>query len=170
MSGPYETEAEAYADCEHIYAAFRASNKRGLMGELDKARLAEALRAAGVELGAFDERVTSWYADMWEPETVQVFIGVIERAHTAGRDALREEITDLNARIAKLEAEAAGHIPPAPVDLEACGRCGSPFDPADTAFDGRARYAKTLFCRGCIDQCHEADADHRCIICLGGAR
>ena len=54
---------------------------------------------------------------------------------------------------------------------EACGRCAVPFDPTDTAFDGRARYGETLFCRGCVDQCHEADAGHRCIICIaGGAR
>ncbi len=62
---------------------------------------------------------------------------------------------------------------PAPA---ACARCRRPFDPADTRFDGHARHADTPWCRRCIDNCHEGDADHRCIICTpdayttGGAR
>ncbi|NUO43684.1 MAG: hypothetical protein HOV82_16800 [Streptomyces sp.] len=48
---------------------------------------------------------------------------------------------------------------------EACGKCRRPFDPADTRHDGRARYAETPYCRGCIDLCHEADAFHCCVIC-----
>lgn len=171
MNGPYETEADAYADCQHVYEAFRASNERGLMGRMNLERFNAAVAAVGVEFGAFDARITSWYAGTFEPETVQVFIGLLVRAHAAGQDALREEIADLNARIAKLEGEAASQVSPLSVDIKACGRCAVPFDPTDTAFDGRARYSKTLFCRGCVDQCHEADAFHRCIICMsGGAR
>lgn len=48
----------------------------------------------------------------------------------------------------------------------ACGKCRSPFDPADTRFDGAARYASTPYCRRCVDRCHEStDAFHRCVIC-----
>lgn len=49
---------------------------------------------------------------------------------------------------------------------EACGKCKQPFDPADTRFDGRARYHLTPFCRSCVDHCHDTEiADHRCVIC-----
>lgn len=49
---------------------------------------------------------------------------------------------------------------------EACGKCKTPFDPADTRFDGHARHKETPYCRSCVDLCHEAtDAFHRCVIC-----
>jgi hypothetical protein len=49
---------------------------------------------------------------------------------------------------------------------ERCAKCKQPFDPADTAFDGRARYHLTPYCRGCVDLCHDTEsADHRCVIC-----
>lgn len=49
---------------------------------------------------------------------------------------------------------------------EACGKCRQSFDPADTAFDGRARFYLTPYCRGCVDRCHDSEiADHRCVIC-----
>lgn len=55
---------------------------------------------------------------------------------------------------------------PAVEASEACGKCRQPFDPADTAFDGRARYHLTPYCRGCVDRCHDTEiADHRCVIC-----
>ncbi|MFF1604186.1 hypothetical protein ACFVYV_43375 [Streptomyces mirabilis] len=55
---------------------------------------------------------------------------------------------------------------PAIAVSEACGKCKRPFDPADTAFDGRARYHLTPYCRGCVDLCHDTEiADHRCVIC-----
>ncbi|MFI9079171.1 hypothetical protein ACIGW8_22325 [Streptomyces sioyaensis] len=54
-------------------------------------------------------------------------------------------------------------------DAETCGRCRLLFDPADTRFDGRARYRETPFCRGCVDACHEStDACHRCPVCTAG--
>jgi hypothetical protein len=178
MSGPYETEAEAFAAAEPMRERLRlAYNYPGPMTEETRAarhavkvrHVADALEAAGVGLGAHDGHLVRWIARTWDPETIVVLLDWIERAYAAGQDALREEISDLNARIAKLEAEP-GQVPPLSVGIEACGRCGTPFDQDDTAFDGRARYAGTLFCRGCVDQCHEADAYHRCIICIGGAR
>jgi hypothetical protein len=49
---------------------------------------------------------------------------------------------------------------------EICGKCKQPFDPADTRFDGRARYHLTPYCRGCVSRCHDTEiADHRCVIC-----
>jgi hypothetical protein len=56
---------------------------------------------------------------------------------------------------------------PAPT---ACGRCKEPFDPADLHFDGRAESDRTGFCRGCVDRCHEAGADHQCVICCAHDR
>ncbi|MFF3643421.1 hypothetical protein [Streptomyces sp. NPDC002564] len=48
----------------------------------------------------------------------------------------------------------------------ACAKCRTPFDPADTRFDGRARHYDTPYCRGCVDRCHDNEiADHRCVIC-----
>jgi len=56
--------------------------------------------------------------------------------------------------------------PPSAQPAEACGKCRQPFDPADTSFDGRARYHLTPYCRGCVDRCHDNEiADHRCVIC-----
>lgn len=50
--------------------------------------------------------------------------------------------------------------------VEACGKFKRPFDPADPSFDGRAQYAATPYCRGCVDRCHDNNsADHRCVIC-----
>jgi hypothetical protein len=46
-----------------------------------------------------------------------------------------------------------------------CARCRRPFDPADKAFDGRARYRETPHCRACVDNCHEGSAEHVCVIC-----
>jgi hypothetical protein len=43
-----------------------------------------ALGAAGVELGAYDERIAAWLTT-WDPETVAVVLGWVERAHAAGR-------------------------------------------------------------------------------------
>jgi hypothetical protein len=55
---------------------------------------------------------------------------------------------------------------PETVSAEACGKCKRPFDPADTRFDGAARYSNTPYCGRCIDRCHEStDAFHRCVIC-----
>ncbi len=47
-----------------------------------------------------------------------------------------------------------------------CGKCGKPFDPTDTRFDGAARYRDTHWCKRCVDLCHEStDAFHICAVC-----
>jgi hypothetical protein len=84
VHGPYDTNAEAMADARPVYDAYRATYERGLMDRTNAGRLGEALAAAQVELGAYDERIVAWLAG-WEPEVVQVVIGWIERAHRQGR-------------------------------------------------------------------------------------
>lgn len=153
MSGPYETSREAFEDARVLRESVAAADPgngsmtQAVIAARSRARLQYlrgVLEVCGVQLGAYDKRIAEWAAG-WDLETIQVITGWVERARAA-----------------------ASTKPAEPV---ACGRCGGAFDPTDTAFDGRARYAGTLFCRGCIDQCHEADADHRCIICAaGGAR
>lgn len=51
-----------------------------------------------------------------------------------------------------------------------CRSCLTPFDEADKRFDGHARHADTPFCRSCLDVCHEADAGHRCQICVPASK
>ena len=164
MNGPYETSREAY-DAARVLREAVADADPGA-GPMTRAVIAArstartqyvrgVLEVCGVELGAYDRRIAEWVAG-WDLETIQAITGWIERAYAAGRTTAHEESAG--------PAAGAG-----PLEGVACGRCGVPFDPADTAFDGRARYRDTLFCRGCIDQCHEAGADHCCIICLGGA-
>ncbi|WP_063803523.1 endonuclease VII domain-containing protein [Streptomyces silvensis] len=47
-----------------------------------------------------------------------------------------------------------------------CAACRTPFDPADSRHDGRARYGLTDHCRCCVDRCHEStDVGHRCPVC-----
>lgn len=51
-------------------------------------------------------------------------------------------------------------------DGSGCRRCRIPFDPEDKSPTGRARYAATRWCRGCVDRCHEStDFAHSCVIC-----
>ena len=45
--------------------------------------LIDACKAAGVELGNFDHRILLWLC-RYEPPTVQVLIGLIERSHHSG--------------------------------------------------------------------------------------
>lgn len=53
---------------------------------------------------------------------------------------------------------------PAPTH-DRCARCKWTFDPNDTAFDGRARYRETPYCRSCVDRCHDGGAEHVCVVC-----
>lgn len=65
--------------------------------------------------------------------------------------------------IAEMLSRPAAAVQPA---AESCGKCRTQFDPADTRFDGAARYGVTSFCGRCVDACHEStDAFHECVIC-----
>jgi hypothetical protein len=77
-AGPYETQRQAADAVRHITSspaeAWRDGNHR---------LLEDACRAAGVQLGAYDQRILLWLAG-WEPSTCAVIAGLITRAHQAG--------------------------------------------------------------------------------------
>ncbi|MGO9161399.1 MAG: hypothetical protein ACLP7J_11885 [Streptosporangiaceae bacterium] len=82
MTGPYETEREAH----HASLWETRGRDAGLdmLGAANMADLAAAL--SGVELGAYDKRIIAWLAG-YEPATVAVVCGLIERARQAGGEA-----------------------------------------------------------------------------------
>ena len=96
--GPYETAADAQADAMHVYEAARAYRHQipalrelsplhkvpavPLMDQINAGLLGAALAAAGVEVGTYERRIIGWLAT-FEPETVQIIIGWLERAHQA---------------------------------------------------------------------------------------
>ena len=102
--GPFETgrEAREVPAVRTIYAATRASNRRGVMGERNHQLLEEACTAAGVELGAYDRRILLWMAG-WEPETCAVVAGWVSRGRrdTGLTDAdlavVRQALADASA-------------------------------------------------------------------------
>jgi hypothetical protein len=85
-----------------------------------------------------------------------------EMAASLVRDGFGDdEIADI---LGRPTAPAAAQQPAE--EQTACGKCKQPFDPADTCFDGAARYSNTPYCGRCVDRCHEStDAFHRCVIC-----
>lgn len=78
--GPYNTEREAFNDSQHIYETARRDRVRGSMTRANAGALREALTAAGVELGAYDQTTIMWVAG-WEPQLVTVITGWIARAN-----------------------------------------------------------------------------------------
>jgi hypothetical protein len=85
MAG-YETEEQAREGARmlisHLRIATENANGPAIGIEARKvqgAYLAGALKAAGVELGAFDDAIAGWLAG-WEPETVQTVVRWIEAA------------------------------------------------------------------------------------------
>lgn len=93
--GPYESSADAFADAAELRDAIDAADP-GFGPMTDQVRAARlkarvdyltaALAAAGVELGEYDQRIARWLAT-WDAETLQVLVGWIERAHSAGNVA-----------------------------------------------------------------------------------
>jgi hypothetical protein len=80
--GPYELERDT--DNEPLPREARSTPAgRGVHQPINRRHLTEACRDAGVVLGAHDARILAWLAN-YEPSTVQVVIGLISRAHTAG--------------------------------------------------------------------------------------
>lgn len=71
--GPYRTREQACADSGRPTEANRANRLE---------HLTAALTATGVRLGDFDRAIAAWLSG-WEPDTVQVVIGWVERAHAA---------------------------------------------------------------------------------------
>lgn len=94
MSGPYETEREAAAEplarevhALHETGRVRSGDPDHLVSGTQLRHLEAACTAAGVELGAFDRRILEWLARGYEASTLQVLIGLIDRAN-------RTETTD----------------------------------------------------------------------------
>lgn len=80
MTGPFKTEREASA------AAAGAGDNREM--------LSAALAAAGVETGAYDEQILDWLAG-YEPSTVAVICGLIDRAREAALQQAQNVIAGL---------------------------------------------------------------------------
>lgn len=78
IPGPYETERQARDDCRDIYHLMRHGAVGASTAELRR-RLLNACEDAGVDLGEYDRRILEWLTG-WEPETVQVLVGIIRRA------------------------------------------------------------------------------------------
>lgn len=83
-AGPYEHEVEARR--EPMPTAVGAESVAVTRNWLRLTALLEACERSGVELGAFDRRILSWLAG-YEAETVQVVVGLVERAYEAGMAA-----------------------------------------------------------------------------------
>ena len=79
--GPFETEDQvrALVEVRAVYDAAHVSNRPGVMTEMNTAMLLGACEGAGVDLGAYDQRILSWFAQ-WEPQTVAVVADIIRRA------------------------------------------------------------------------------------------
>lgn len=86
MSGPYHTHRQAADSVRHITAS-----PAGAWGDGCRRLLEDACRAAGVELGAYDYQVLLWLAG-WEPWTVAVITGWIDRTHRPGLGQARAAV------------------------------------------------------------------------------
>lgn len=75
--GPFETEQQARM------AALAAPDPM----------LIRACEAAGVTLGAYDERILAWLSG-WELSTCAVVAGLVARAYAAGLMAVRQDGSD----------------------------------------------------------------------------
>lgn len=116
-TGPYDTEADARAGAAPLLAAIEKTGSGA--AATDAARQARrqasadyvtrALGKAGVKLGAYDASVADKLG-AWEPDTLAVIVGWIERAHAEGcADAEvnvpSDDPTSVGAAPAALEAE-----------------------------------------------------------------
>jgi hypothetical protein len=90
---------------------------------------------------------------------------------TPSWSVLTESVRDATESIPVTYAVRQDTAAPDDAAKDACGYCRHPFDPADTRWDGQARYGDTPWCRACVDRCHDTEiADHRCPVCAGGER
>jgi hypothetical protein len=126
VNGPFSAEAEASATAavRTVYDAFDRHPVVGGMEPHNYQMLADAIAAAGVELGAYDDRIVHWLA-MWEPTTCAVIAGIVSRA-AAGRPPLTPADTrtvvdalDVAADYKRDAADVCGDYP----DGDLCGTC-----------------------------------------------
>lgn len=83
LTGPYQTAAEVRA-VPLVRDTYAIAPHGGSTAVENERRLLGACQDAGVQLGAYDRRILSWLAG-YEPETVQVVIGLVARAAGGAR-------------------------------------------------------------------------------------
>jgi hypothetical protein len=102
-NGPFETEDEARMTpaVRAIYDAMRSSGltdaEIAATDAMRTALITDACDAAGVTLGAYDQRIAAWMGN-WEPQTCQVIAGLIARAFEAGRQPEPGTVTEWAVR------------------------------------------------------------------------
>jgi hypothetical protein len=86
--GPFDTEQQVLelAAVREVYAAFDRDPGPGKMAPHSLRMLLGALAAAGVHVGRYDLRIAEWLAG-WEPATVAVIAGWVQRASQADTQA-----------------------------------------------------------------------------------
>ncbi len=77
--GPYGHEVDAIEDARDVLDM----PARGPWRQANARKLLSACQAAGVEVGTYDQRIIDWLGG-YEPQVVQVVVGLISRAHAAG--------------------------------------------------------------------------------------
>ena len=100
--GPFDTEQQArqLPAVREVYQAFRADPGVGKMAPHNLRLLLDALAAAGVYVGAYDIQIAQWVAG-WEPQTVAVIAGWVQRAGQARgprRPAARQDARETARR------------------------------------------------------------------------
>ncbi|HZU55326.1 MAG TPA: hypothetical protein VFA06_05620 [Actinocrinis sp.] len=89
VHGPYGTEAQARADVDALHARAAAAGESDMRRAQVRALLG-TLHRLGVRAGTFDQLILASLGQ-WEPTTTVVMLGLVERAHAAGRKAARED-------------------------------------------------------------------------------
>ena len=91
MAGPYQTETDTYSEpmptaTSELHAArrVRPGDPEHLVRDTIMRHVSDVCVEVGVDLGEFDRRKLAWLAEV-DPGAVQVVIGLITRAHEAGR-------------------------------------------------------------------------------------
>lgn len=86
-AGPFvsEAQARALAAVREAFADAHASDRGGVLAEHGTRMIADACAAAGVEPGAYGQRVIGWLAGVAEPHQCAVIADLITRAAKAGR-------------------------------------------------------------------------------------
>ncbi|SDH66854.1 hypothetical protein SAMN05421505_12010 [Sinosporangium album] len=130
MFGPYEDEHDTYGEplnqeCRALHAAGRveSGDPERLVSGTRARHLLAACEQAGVDLGAYDRQVVEWLA-MWEPSTVQVMIGIISRAHQAGRAGMPRTVPTTGPHPCPSCGAAPGQLHGWGCSTARCPECG----------------------------------------------
>ncbi len=77
-AGPFGSQRQATDAARHITSG-------GSWADGSQQLLLGACSRAGVTLGEYDAQMLAWLSG-WEPWVIAVIVGLIERAHQAGKD------------------------------------------------------------------------------------